>query len=179
MTKKLLEEKMKDTKNKKGFFETLKQTPKNLEEAKEKTKNLIILSAAVSLGVAALGALIHIIFGIIALIASSIGLASMYFYEMRKDKRNFCADCGARIDYENGVSWEVTDYDEKNYNTNSSSSGKQIVRKRIANVEFTCTCTECGSTRRFCEKYDVVLWYNDGTHKQNNIQTLAKNYFKI
>ena len=170
---------MKDQTTKKGFFKTLKQNPKNLEEAKEKTRNLMILLAAVTLGVAVLASLLHIVFGIIALIASSIGLVSMYFYETRKDKRNFCADCGARIDYENGVSWEVTDYDEKNYNTNSSSSGKQIVRKRIANVEFTCTCTECGSTRRFCEKYDVVLWYDDGTHTENNIKVMAENYFKI
>ena len=170
---------MKDTKNKKGFFETLKQTPKNLEEAKEKTRNLMILLAAVTLGVAVLASLLHIVFGIIALIGSSIGWVSMYFYETRKDKRNFCKDCGARIDYENGVSWDITGYEEKSYNPNSNSNSRQIIKKRFAIVKFNCTCIECGSTRSFTQKYVAVIWYDDGTHTENNIKVMAENYFKI
>ena len=119
------------------------------------------------------------VLGIIWAVASVGIIAYLYSTWMQKNKRNFCADCGERIDYEEGVAWEVTEYNEKEISTNSGSQRKQVVKKRIATVEFTCTCSNCGATRVFTQNYDAVLWYDDGTVKRNNIESMAKNYFKI
>ena len=165
--------------NKKGFFQILKQKPTTLEEAKQKTKNFCILMGVIFLVFSVLAALLHIFFGIIMLIGCGIILAVLYFKENQKNKRNFCKECGARIDYESGVEWEVTGFEEKDFNPNPNSNSKQIIKKKIAIVEFTCTCEDCGATRTFSQKYDAIIWYDNGTRKDNNIETMAKNYFKI
>ena len=164
---------------KKGFIESLKQKPQTLEEAKQKTKNFFILIGAITGIISIVFALIHIIFGLIVALGSAGILAFLYMQENKKNKRNFCSECGARIDYETGVEWQVSGYDEKEYTPNSNASGRQVIGKRFATVEFSCSCHECGNTKEFTEKYDVVIWYNDGTVKKNNVETFAKNYFKI
>ena len=169
----------KNKKPTKGFIESLKGTPKNLEEANQKTKNFYILLGIFGLIFSVLCALLHILFGMIVALGTAGIFAFLYFKDKKKNERNFCSDCGARIDYENGVAWEVTGYEDKEYTPNSNSNNKQVIKKRIATVEFTCTCTECGSTRSFIQKYDAVIWYDNNTHKTNNIETMAKNYFKI
>lgn len=164
---------------KKGFIEVLKSKPQTLEEAKQKTKNFFILVGGIALVLSVLACLLHIFFGIIMAIGCAGIFGFLYLKENQKNKRNFCPDCGARIDYESGVAWEVTGYEDKDITPGSNSSGKQIISKRIATVEFTCTCGECGVSKTFTEKYDAVIWYNDGTHKKNNIESMAANYFKI
>ncbi|MBQ9784330.1 MAG: hypothetical protein IJW29_02400 [Clostridia bacterium] len=164
---------------KKGFFEVLKSKPQTLDEAKKKTKYFFILVGAIGLVFSVLAALLHIFFGIIMLVGCAGIFGFLYMKENQKNKRNFCPDCGARIDYENGVEWEVTKYDEKDYTPNANAKGKQVISKRIATVEFTCTCTECGAVKTFTQNYDAIVWYDDGTHKKNNIEAMAKNYFKI
>ena len=166
-------------KDKKGFIESLKQKPQTLAEAKQKTKNFFILVGAFAGVFSILCALLHILFGLIVALGSAGFLVFLFGKESQKNKRNFCSECGAKIDYQEGVTWEVTGYNDKEYTPNPNASGKQITSKRIANVHFTCTCLECGNAREFNEKYDVIIWYDDGTAKKNNVETLAKNYFKL
>lgn len=85
--------------------------------------------AILSQQIALLAALLHIFFGIIMAIGCVGILGVLYFKENQKNKRNFCASCGARIDYENGVAWEVTNYEEKDFTPNENASGKQIISK--------------------------------------------------
>lgn len=170
---------MKEQKNEKGFFTILKQTPKTLEEAKQKTKNFFILIGAITAVFSILCCFLHILFGVIVAVGSAGFLLFLYSKENQKNKRNFCPNCGVRIDYENGVEWGVTGYEDKEYTPNANSNNKQVIKKRIATVEFTCTCTECGETKSFTQKYDAIVWYDNNTKKENNIETMAKNYFKI
>jgi transcription elongation factor Elf1 len=162
-----------------GFFEVLKSTPQTLEAANKKTKYFFILVGAIALVFSVLAALLHIFFGIIMLVGCAGIFAFLYLKENQKNKRNFCSNCGTRIDYENGVAWKVTEYEDKNYTPNANSNNKQIIKKRIATVEFTCTCTECGDTKSFTQKYDAIVWYDNNTKKENNIAAMAENYFKI
>lgn len=163
----------------KEFFADLKKTPQTLEEAKNKTKKFFILVGIIAGVFAVLCALIHILFGLIVALGTAGFFVYLYAKENKKNERNFCSSCGARIDYEAGVAWEVSNSEIKEITPNSNAQGKQIIQKRIDTVHFTCTCTACGDAREFTEKYDAILWYNDGTVKKNNIETLAKNYFKI
>lgn len=171
---------MDDNKKKgKGFFATLKCKPQTLAEAKQKTKNFFILIGAFTLPFALLCALVHILFGLIVALGSAGIFAFLYYKEDQKNKRNFCSNCGTKINYEEGVAWHVVNYDEKTYSPDGSKGGRQRVKTRIANVEFTCTCLECGESKSFNQKFDVVVWYNDGTVEKNPIETLAQDYFKI
>ena len=163
----------------KGFIDDLKRTPKTLEEAKTKTKKFFILIGGFALLFSVLCALLHIAFGLIVALGSAGLLAFLYSKENQKNKRNFCAECGERIDYERGVAWEVIKNEEKTCPTNSGSSGKQAIKKRMSTVQFTCTCISCGNVKEFTQTYETVVWYDDGTIKQNNVETFAKNYFKI
>ena len=169
----------KENQTQKGFFKTLKSTPQTLAEAKQKTKNFIILMAIIGLVFSILCALVHILFGVLVAVGTAGIFGFLYLKENQKNKRNFCSECGARIDYQNGVAWEVINYDEKDYTPNSNAQGRQIIKKRIATVEFTCKCLECGAEKVFTQKYDAVIWYDDRTVKQNNIETMAKSYFDI
>ena len=174
-----MNEKKKTNNGIKGFFEDLKRTPRTLEEAKAKTKKLFILVGAFAGVFSVLCALLHILFGLIVALGSAGIFAFLYSKENKKNKRNFGEGCGARIDYEKGVAWEVTKYEEKACPRNSNSSGKQAVKKKIATVQFTCTCVECGLVKEFTQTYDTFIWYDDGTTKQNNVENFAQNYFKI
>ena len=163
----------------KGFFATLKSKPETLAEAKQKTKNFFILVGGFTLVFALLCALVHILFGLIVAIGSAGIFAFLYFKENQKNKRNFCEKCGAKINYEQGVAWQVVGYDEKSYSPDTSKGGKQVIKKRIAQVEFTCTCSECGEIKSFTQNFDTVIWYSDRTVEKNDVESLAQNYFKL
>ena len=64
-------------------------------------------------------------------------------------------------------------------NPDTNSQTKKPIQKDVATVVFTCTCRECGSEKSFSEKYDVTIWYDDGSRKDINLQNVAKNYFNI
>ena len=164
---------------KKGFLALLKSNPQTLDEAKQKTKANCILCAIVFGVFIILFCLLHIILGALWAVVSVGIILYLKFKWNQKNKRNFCSDCGARFDYEECVSWEVSDVERKTMNPNTNSQSKQAIQKDVATVVFTCTCRECGSEKSFSEKYDVTIWYDDGSRKDINLQNVAKNYFKL
>lgn len=164
---------------KKGFFKTLMSKPQTLEEAKRKTRKNMLLVGIVFGVFAVLFSLLHIIFGgIWAIFAAGV---MVYFYVSWhiRDKRNFCSNCGAKFDYERCVSWVVEEAEIKSLSTNANSNRKQIIKKEITKLRFTCTCEECGNEKEFYEKFDTVLWYDDGSQKHNNLREMVKNYFNV
>ena len=177
------EEKKKKTgiKNKiKSWLEAAKSDPQTLEEANKKTTVLCIGCGIVSVIFVILFCFIHILFAVIWAVAS-VGIIFYFkFILTKRNKRNFCADCGARFDYEKCVSWEVSEVERKSTPpTTDNPSGKYVVQKDVATVVFTCTCKDCGSERSFSEKYDITVWYYDGTIKEKNLKNEVKNYFKL
>ena len=44
---------------------------------------------------------------------------------------------------------------------------------------FSLICKECGSEKQFSEKYDITIWYDDGSRKDINLKSVAKDYFKL
>ena len=164
---------------KKGFFEVLKSHPETLEGAKDKTKKLCILAAIISGVFVVLLSLIYIILGLICVVSSVVIIGILYISWSARNKRNFCKDCGAKFNYEECVSWNVGEVEHKECNTSSNSQSKQIKAKDVATVNFTCTCKECGSVMEFSKKYDVVLYYDDGSFKKSNLSNIAKSYFKL
>ena len=170
---------MAEKKEKVGFFKTLKSNPQTVAEAKKKTRALIGLCAIIFGAFVVLFFFLHYLIALIwAVVAAGILLYLSVTWN-QQTKRNFCSDCGTRFDYEDGVSWEVTNVETKTMNTNSNSQSKQIYEKEVATVAFTCRCLNCGSEKNFTNKFDVTLWYTDGTRRDFNIETAAKKYFKI
>ena len=163
----------------KEFFEVLKSKPQTLEEAKQKTKNFYIMLGALFGLLAVIFVFISLFVTLLIVVAGVGSLGYLYFKENQKNKRNFCTECGAKVDYETCVSWEVTDVERKEISRNPNAQGKQVIQRDVATVEFTCTCGACGNEKKFSEKYTVTTWYDDGSRKDENLQTLTRNYFKI
>ena len=179
MGEKKKKEKSGEKRSVKEFIADLKMDPKTLEEAKQKTKSMCILTGIVFGVFVVLFCLLHILLGVLWAAASVGIIAFLNFKWTQKNKRNFCQDCGARFDYEECVAWEVSNVERKTMNPNSNSQSKQAIQKDVATVVFTCTCKDCGSERTFSEKYDVTIWYDDGSRKDINLNNIAKNYFKL
>ena len=136
----------------KNWISVLKSDPKTLEEAKQKTKSICIL-LGIAFGVfAVLLCWLSILLGVIYAVVAAGIIVFFNFKWNQRNQRNFCQDCGTRFNYEECVSWEVSDVETKTMNTNSNSQGKHVVQKEVATVVFTCTCKECGSERTFSEK---------------------------
>ena len=170
---------MAEKKEKVGFLKALKVNPKTLSEAKEKTKAMTILCGIVFGVFVVLFCFLHILLALIWAVAAAGITLYLYAKWNQRNKRNFCSDCGARFDYERCVSWEVSNVERKTLNPNSNSQSKQAIQKDVATVEFKCTCEECGSEKNFSQKYDVTIWYDDGSRKDVNLKNVAKEYFKI
>ena len=169
----------KEKKGIRGWIAVMKSDPQTLEQANQKTKSTCILAGIVFGVFVVLLCLLHILLGILWAVAAAGILLFLKFKWDQKAKRNFCSDCGARFDYEECVSWEVSDLERKTMNTNSNSQSKQAIQKDVATVAFTCTCKKCGSEKQFSEKYDITIWYDDGSRKDINLKNVAKNYFKL
>ena len=162
-----------------GFSGSLKEQPTTLQEAKKRAKKLyIIMGAIFAVGVVFMTILLGFVVGIIGLLM--LGGILLYFISFynKKMKRNFCSSCGKRIDYDDEISWKIVKYDEKTYSPSDSNQRKPI-KKRIAHVRFNCTCSNCGATKDFTEKWDAVIWYDDRTVEEFNIEERAENYFKL
>ena len=179
MSEKQKKEKNGEKRGIKDLIADLKTDPKTLEAATRKTQSMCVLTAIVFGVFVVLFCFLHILLGVLWAVAAAGIILYLKFKWTQKNKRNFCQDCGARFDYEECVSWEVSEVERKTMNTNSNSQSKQAIQKDVATVVFTCTCKECGSERSFSEKYDVTIWYDDGSRKDVNLQNVAKNYFKL
>ena len=169
----------KEKTGKKGFFATLKSNPQTLEEAKQKTKAESTLCAIIFGIFVVLFCLLNVTLGLIWAFAAIIILLCLKIGWNKRNKRNFCQECGARFDYEECVSWEVSDVVRKTMNPSSSSQSKQVIQKDVATVNFTCSCKVCGSEKTFSKKYDVTIWYDDGSRKDVNLHNVVKSYFKL
>lgn len=99
--------------------------------------------------------------------------------ELKRVKRNYCQECGARYDYQSCVEWEVDEIEIKEKRTNPNSNKKQIVGVRIEHVEFTCTCAKCGSEASFMQKYQTGEIYDDGSVKKRSVESVIKKYFQV
>ena len=168
------------SKEKKGFFASLKCNPQTAEEAKRKTNNTFIVIAIVCAAIAGLLCFLHYIFGLIAFVFSIPLVGFLYLDGRKKDKRNFCKECGTKYDYQNDISWTITDVVRKKMSSGSSSStSRRVCQTEEAKVDFTCSCHKCGAEVDFRLKFTVATWYDDGTYKEYNIKDMAKKYFRL
>ena len=134
-------------------------------------KNLILLLSGTGVGVilAILGLILPGAVGSIILI---IGLLCIFtflvyaFLEIPRIKRNFCTECGEKYDYDEDVSWEMTDED--------------VTDKRVLDtVEFTCTCGNCGAERHFYKTFCVASVDDKGKVHRSPLERLVKIYMNV
>ena len=83
-------------------------------------------------------------------------------------KRSFCPKCHAHYDYEEDIGWQVVDETVSSYETGANKK---------ANVEFICSCPNCGHEKTFTKKFTVATVTSSGNVKHFDIRTLAKKYF--
>ena len=99
--------------------------------------------------------------------------------QFKRVKRCFCSECGAKYDYQEDVSWEVSDIEIKEKSTNPNSKSRQVAAVRIEYVDFECSCEKCGSVSTFTHKFQTGVEYDDGREKVKNVALLIKDYFKV
>lgn len=162
----------------KGFFATLKCEPQTLEEANRKSRNKYIL---ILIGAGLVCLAISFLLPFLGIFCALFELVVVFFFylgDKKKNKRCFCPECGEKYDYEEGISWRVTEQRTQSVNHNSNSSGKQLIAKKVAYVRFSCTCLSCGNVREFNEKFGVAFQYSNGSIERYDISELTENYFR-
>ena len=163
----------------KQIINDYKLKPQTREEAKRKTKASAIILGSILGVISLLLCIISVFIGLIFAVLTIIAVVATLFLGNRKNDKNFCEKCGEKIDYENGVAWEVIEFTEKTYTIPENANKDFVVKKRFANVRITCHCTKCGETNEFMKKFDVVDWHLDGSVNQYNLQDLVKGYFRL
>lgn len=149
-----------------------------LQIQKDKCKKIMIagaIVAACALIILIIGAALTVdalraigIFGILgAIISVWVG-----YDRLEKVKRSYCPACGKKFDYENDVSWEETEENEK---TNSSSSSTTATLE--ATVEVQCHCANCGNSIEFTKKFIIAKMDKDGKVTRKNLRTEVRKYF--
>ncbi|MBE6594229.1 MAG: hypothetical protein E7644_00370 [Ruminococcaceae bacterium] len=155
--------------------------------AYKRSKRKVWISAAIVAGIVAavfiVGSLLLLGNALIGICAALISIAVLLAVwvpgELKRIRRNFCQECGARYDYQTCVEWEVGEIEIKDKKTNPNSDRKQIEGIRIEHVDFTCTCAKCGNVASFTQKYQTGEVYDDGSVKERNVDAVIKKYFKV
>ena len=157
-TKKTEAKTQKAKKSIKGWIDDMKKNPQTLDEAKQKTKSTCILVGIIFAVFAVLFVFLHFLISLIWIVVGAGIIAYLYFKWSVQNVRNFCSKCGLRINYEDGVAWEVVNYEEKRieHTTDNNSDKKRAIKKRIATVDFTCTCLGCGEVKKFSQVSQLV-----------------------
>ena len=113
------------------------------------------------------------------IIVSLLSFATGYFIykgENERIKRSFCPNCETKYDYEDDVSWEVTQ-ENVSYPKSNSSSSNDVYARRTAVLEFSCECSCCGHVTGFSKNFEIAVQYNNGNIREKNIRTEARKYF--
>lgn len=163
----------------KKLINDYKLKPQTQAEAKRKTKALVIILGSILGAISIIFCIINILIGLCFVVITAIAVVSTWFVGNKKNKQNFCAKCGEKIDYEKGVAWETIEFDEKTYTIPDGAKGDFVVKRRFANVRITCHCIKCGEKREFMKKFGVVDWRLDGSVKQYDLQELVKDHFRL
>lgn len=153
------------------------------KRSKQKVWTTIGIASIILTAIFALGSLLLLgnpLFGI-CIAVLSIGLCLVVWIpkELKRIKRNYCQECGAKYNYQTCVDWEVSEVEIKEKSTNPNSDRKQIVGVRVEYIDFTCTCEKCGKKTSFTEKYQTGEVYDDGSVKKRNIENVISKYFKV
>jgi len=89
-----------------------------------------------------------------------------------RKKQISCNKCKTKFNLANDVSWEEV---------NDDNDGTRI----LSEVEFDCTCSNCGETKNFSKKFEVarVVQTGGSVHPREkivrkNINSLVRNYFR-
>ena len=140
------------------------------EEALKKNKLALLIMVVITIVSAILSIVSELILpnlAVVFLVVSLLGIILIFagFYERKKIKRSYCPYCGLKYNYEEDVSWIVS---------NVTTTDKN----QKANVHFECGCKNCGKTTEFYQSFTVAFIDNQGNIKENNIKELAKKYFK-
>ena len=143
----------------------------NKQEAKEKAlkSNLTTFIVLEAIGVVCvvLGLIVKAILIFALLFGVTFILMAPYVWWNGKKciSRSFCLNCATKYNYQDDITWEVTDTTETN-------------TKETATVEFECTCPSCNEKQTFTQKF-VVAAFNQKTNswKEFNIDTLTRKYF--
>lgn len=163
----------------KELYKLATSKPETPSEAKAKTDAEYTLLTMVLVIIDLLFIIISPFITIFMLIITPFLMTYLRYLANKKNKRNFCEKCEKKIDYQQEVACEVTNYDEKSHDIPSNPKKDFVWKERFAYVNFTCTCSKCGTVKEFNEKFTVVQWRIDDTVKEYNLSTLTENYFKL
>ena len=166
--------------------ENTDDTEVNMSAYKRSKLKVWISAGVISVIVAAifiLGSILLLGGAFFGICAAAISIAVLLVVwipgELKRVKRNYCQECGARYDYQTCVEWEVSEVEIKEKRINPNSDRKQVAGVRVEYVDFTCTCAKCGNETSFTQKYQTGEVYDDGSVKKRNINNVIKNYFKV
>ncbi len=107
--------------------------------------------------------IVPVIFGVV--IVAIVVLVLVCSSAARK-KRSTCKKCKTRLNYENDISWTVTE----EYITTDN-------RRKIAKVDFETVCSKCGYSKRFMKEYTIARIDNNGNLREFNLKALIRKDF--
>lgn len=139
------------------------------EKALSDNKKLIIIFGLITLALAVTTSVLEVIVGLNVGFIMVLCLLSLVLFfggiiDRKKIKRSYCPYCGEHYNYEDDVSWEVSNVVESANDTR-------------ANVDFNCACSNCGEETSFTQNFRVG-YFKNGNYVEENIFNVAKKYFK-
>lgn len=146
------------------------KTEDKFNERKKAMRGYLIKFFIITGVTAAICIVVGAIFGgiQIGLILAAIIVGVCAYFGLRNlvsIKRSFCKFCGAKYNYENDISWEVSSEEEKE-------------RSVVAHVNVACTCPRCGEVTEFSVSQTVAsVDAKTGRVRKSNISNLMRNYF--
>ena len=137
--------------------------------------------------------LVSLIFAIIWLVAMTVFFCSIgwivpyvvfmvfcavvaFFQKMKEKKEKKCSKCKVKYDFDTDVEYEEI----RNFTkiTNKAASGaKDVYGVRRHEIQFECTCPECGEVKRYRKKMDGAQVYGDGHVEYINIEKKIEEYY--
>lgn len=135
------------------------------------------------------------VFGIIALVIMLVGWACFFiipgwygagivisafigivaFAQKRKEKKEtMCAKCKKKYDYDSEVEWrEIRRWTKTGPNTTSSNTAAQLFYQ----IEFKCTCSDCGTRKVYKKKIGGPRITNNGEYEDQDVEHIIQKMF--
>ena len=140
------------------------------EKALAKNRTLTIIFLLITIGLAMFGIISFLAgqgYSIIVLLVDlfSISIPVAFIIERLRLRRIYCPHCREKFDYETDVGWEVSGVETKG-------------NKSVAIVAIECTCSNCGETPSFTEKFTVGRIDDKGNYHESNINSSVRKFFR-
>lgn len=112
----------------------------------------------------------YIIFMVICVVVA-------FFTKKKEEYEKTCKKCELDYDFDRDISYnEIRNYKKV---TNKEAKGpREVLGVLRHEIEFVCTCSQCGEEKRYKKKIDGAKVYGDGHVEHINVEKSIEDYYK-